>query len=62
MLAINCVWLMQRHPEESLVVNIRETCQQFGVDERQLFSIIQHLMDRQVLEINSAKHKTGKVD
>lgn len=53
-------WLMQRHPEESFVLNIRETCQQFGVDERQLFSIIQHLMDRQVLEIKQREVADGK--
>ena len=53
-------WLMQRHPEESFVLNIRETCQQFGVDERQLFSIIQHLMDRQVLEIKQREAQDGK--
>ena len=53
-------WLMQRHPEESFVLNIRETCQQFGVDERQLFSIIQHLMDRQVLEIKQREANDGK--
>ena len=53
-------WLMQRHPEESFVLNIRETCQQFGVDERQLFSIIQHLMDRQVLEIKQREVQDGK--
>ena len=53
-------WLMQRHPEESFVLNIRETCQQFGVDERQLFSIIQHLMDRQVLEIKQREARDGK--
>ena len=51
---------MQRHPEESFVLNIRETCQQFGVDERQLFSIIQHLMDRQVLEIKQREAQDGK--
>ena len=53
-------WLMQRHPEESSVLNIRETCQHFGVDERQLFSIIQHLMDRQVLEIKQREAQDGK--
>ena len=53
-------WLMQRHPEESFVLNIRETCQQCGVDERQLFSIIQHLMDRQVLEIKQREAQDGK--
>ena len=53
-------WLMQRHPEESFVLNIRETCQQFGVDDRQLFSIIQHLMDRQVLEIKQREAQDGK--
>ena len=53
-------WLMQRHPEESFVLNIRETCQLFGVDERQLFSIIQHLMDRQVLEIKQREAQDGK--
>ena len=51
---------MQRHPEESFVLNIRETCQQFGVDERQLFGIIQHLMDRQVLEIKQREAQDGK--
>ena len=53
-------WLMQRHPEESFVIDVRATCIQFGIDERQLFSIIQHLMDRQVLEINQREAKDGK--
>ena len=53
-------WLMQRHPEESFVIDVRATCIQFGIDERQLFSIIQHLMDRQVLEIKQREAKDGK--
>ena len=53
-------WLMQRHPEESFVIDVRATCTQFGIDERQLFSIIQHLMDRQVLEIKQREAKDGK--
>ena len=52
--------LMQRHPEESFVIDVRATCIQFGIDERQLFSIIQHLMDRQVLEIKQREAKDGK--
>ena len=51
---------MQRHPAESFVLDIKETCVQFGVDERQLFSIIQHLMDRQVLEIKQREANDGK--
>lgn len=51
---------MQRHPEESFVIDVRATCIQFGIDERQLFSIIQHLMDRQVLEIKQREAKDGK--
>lgn len=53
-------WLMQRHPEESFVIDVRATCIQFGIDERQLFSIIQHLMDRQVLEIKQRESQDGK--
>ena len=53
-------WLMQRHPKESFVIDVRATCIQFGIDERQLFSIIQHLMDRQVLEIKQREAKDGK--
>ena len=53
-------WLMQRHPEESFVIDVRATCIQFGIDERQLFSIIQHLMDRQVLEIKQREAQDGK--
>ena len=53
-------WLMQRHPEESFVIDVRATCIQFGIDDRQLFSIIQHLMDRQVLEIKQREAKDGK--
>ena len=53
-------WLMQRHPEESFVIDVRATCIQFGIDERQLFSIIQHLMDRQVLEIKQREARDGK--
>ena len=53
-------WLMQRHPEESFVIDVRATCIQFGIDERQLFSIIQHLMDRQVLEIRQREARDGK--
>ena len=53
-------WLMQRHPEESFVIDVRATCIQFGIDERQLFSIIQLLMDRQVLEIKQREAKDGK--
>lgn len=53
-------WLMQRHPEESFVIDVRATCIQFGIDERQLFSIIQHLMGRQVLEIKQREAKDGK--
>ena len=53
-------WLMQRHPEESFVIDVRATCIQFGIDARQLFSIIQHLMDRQVLEIKQREAKDGK--
>ena len=53
-------WLMQRHPEESFVIDVRANCIQFGIDERQLFSIIQHLMDRQVLEIKQREAKDGK--
>ena len=53
-------WLMQRHPEESFVIDVRATCIQFGIDERQLFSIIQHLMDRQMLEIKQREAKEGK--
>ena len=53
-------WLMQRHPEESFVIDVRATCIQFCIDERQLFSIIQHLMDRQVLEIKQREAKDGK--
>ena len=53
-------WLMQRHPEESFVIDVRATCIQFGIDERQLFSIIQHLMNRQVLEIKQREAQDGK--
>ena len=53
-------WLMQRHPEESFVIDVRATCIQFGIDERQLFSLIQHLMDRQVLEIKQRESQDGK--
>ena len=53
-------WLMHLHPKESFVIDVRATCIQFGIDERQLFSIIQHLMDRQVLEIKQREAKDGK--
>ncbi len=53
-------WLLQRHSEEYFILNVEETCKTFELDEKQLFGIIQHLMDRQVLVIQQRETQTEK--
>ena len=53
-------WLLQRHTEEYFILNVEETCKTFGLDEKQLFGIIQHLMDRQVLVIQQRETNNEK--
>lgn len=53
-------WLLQKNSQEYFMLNIEEICSTFGLDDKALFTIIQHLMDRQVLIIKQREDIEGK--